>query len=73
MSTIKKRGNMIYIIKGIQFTNKIILNQITNRWSYNTDSAPPKEKEVTDVILILLIYQYRKGPRNNAVLIGKGK
>ena len=49
MGAIKKRvGNMIYIIKGPQFTHKTHLNQIRKRLS--DDSNPRKEKDVLDVI-----------------------
>ena len=51
MGTIGKRvGNIIYIIKGPQFTQQRHLNQITKRLSDDSDSGPPEEKEVMDVI-----------------------
>ena len=51
MGTIEKRiGNMIYIIKGPQFTHKRHSNQIRKRLLDDTDSSPPEEKEVVDVI-----------------------
>ena len=51
MGTVEKRvGNMIYIIKGPQFTHERHLNQIKKRLSDDADSGPPEEKEVMDVI-----------------------
>ena len=51
MGTIKKRiGNMIYIIKGLQFTLKRHLDKIRKQLSYDANSGPPEEKEVTNVI-----------------------
>ena len=51
MGTIEKRvGNIIYIIKGPQFTHKRHLNQIRKRLLDDADSGPPEEKEVMDVI-----------------------
>ena len=43
-------GNMIYIIKGPQFTHKRHLNQIRKHLSHNANSGSPEEKEATDVI-----------------------
>ena len=51
MDTIEKRvGNMIYIIRGPQFTHKTHLNQIRKRLFDDADIGPPEEKEVMDVI-----------------------
>ena len=46
MGTLKKRvGNMIYIIKGPQFTHQRHLNQVRKRLSDDADRGPPEEKE----------------------------
>ena len=51
MGSMEKRiGDIIYMIKGPQFTHKRHLNQIRKRLSDDADSGPPKEKEVIDVI-----------------------
>ena len=51
MGTIEKRvRNRIYIIKGPQFTHKRHLNQIRKRLSDDTNSGPPEEKKVMNVI-----------------------
>ena len=51
MGTIERRvGNMIYKLKGPQFTHKIHLNQIRKLQSDDADSGSPEEKEVTDII-----------------------
>ena len=51
MGTNEKRvGNMIYMIKGPQFTHKRHLNQIRKRPSDYADNGPPEEREVMDVI-----------------------
>ena len=39
----KKVGNIIYTIKGSQFTNQKYLKQIRKRLSDDADSGPPKE------------------------------
>ena len=50
LGTIEKRiGNMVYIIKGPQFSHKRHLNQLRKRLSDDIDSGPPEE-EVMDVI-----------------------
>ena len=50
MGTIKKRvGNIIYIIKGPQFTDKKYLNQHRKCLTDEADSGPPEET-VMDVI-----------------------
>ena len=49
MGTIEKRvGNMIYIIKGPQFTHKRHLNQLRKRLTDEADRPP--EETVMDVI-----------------------
>ena len=51
MDRVEKRvGNMIYIIKGLQFTHKRHLNQIRKRLLDDADNGPTEEKEVMDVI-----------------------
>ena len=51
MGTIEKRvGNMINIIKSLQFTHKRHLDQIRKRLLDDADCGPPEEKEVIDVI-----------------------
>ena len=50
MKTIEKRvGNMIYIIKGPQFTHKRYLNQLRKPQTDKADNGPPEET-VMDVI-----------------------
>ena len=50
MGTIKKRvGNMIYIIKGPEFTHKRHLNQLRKHLTAEANSEPPEET-VMDVI-----------------------
>ena len=46
----KKVGNMIYVIKGPQFTHKRHLKQIRKRLSDDADGGPSEEKEVMNVI-----------------------
>ena len=68
MDTIEKRvGNIIYIIKGPQFTYKRCLNQIRKRLSDNADSGPPEEIEVVDVIYDTFDMPILQVAWNNAV------
>ena len=74
MDTIEKRiGNMIYIIKGPQFTHKRHLNQIKKRLSDDADSDPPEEKEVMYVIYDPFDMPTPQLDQNNAVKRGKEK
>lgn len=69
MGTIEKRiGNMVYIIKGPQFTHKRHLNQIRKRLSDDTDSSPPEGIDV-----IYNTFDIHTSSRPRAMLFKKEK